>query len=138
MAEAEKVSYLQSRLNELEATLSEIRGEQALVQTEVNASIVAAIVADWTGIPVGQVLKDDVSAVMELPQRLAEKVIGQTYALTCLGGKDSDRARGAGAIRKNRLACSCWLVLLASGKPKPLWRLPASFMAVSRILSPLI
>ncbi|WP_167353545.1 type VI secretion system ATPase TssH [Kosakonia oryziphila] len=84
MAEAEKVSYLQSRLNELEATLSEIRGEQALVQTEVNASIVAAIVADWTGIPVGQVLKDDVSAVMELPQRLAEKVIGQTYALTCL------------------------------------------------------
>ncbi|MBS1203461.1 MAG: clpV [Proteobacteria bacterium] len=84
MAEAEKVSYLQSRLNELEATLSEVRGEQALVQTEVNASVVAAIVADWTGIPVGQVLKDDVSAVMELPQRLAEKVIGQTYALTCL------------------------------------------------------
>ncbi|HAT8012011.1 type VI secretion system ATPase TssH [Citrobacter rodentium] len=82
--EAEKISYLQSRLNELEATLSEIRGEKALVQTEVNASIVAAIVADWTGIPVGQVLKDDVSAVMELPQRLAEKVIGQTYALTCL------------------------------------------------------
>ncbi len=84
MPEAEKISFLQSRLNELEATLSEIRGEKALVQTEVNASIVAAIVADWTGIPVGQVLKDDVSAVMELPQRLAEKVIGQTYALTCL------------------------------------------------------
>ncbi|WP_202561197.1 type VI secretion system ATPase TssH [Enterobacter cancerogenus] len=84
MPEAEKISYLQSRLNELEETLSKIRGEKALVQTEVNASIVAAIVADWTGIPVGQVLKDDVSAVMELPQRLAEKVIGQTYALTCL------------------------------------------------------
>ncbi|KLG05494.1 ATPase AAA [Enterobacter cloacae subsp. cloacae] len=84
MAAAEKVSYLQSRLNELEATLSELRGEQALVQTEVNASVVAGIVADWTGIPVGRVLKDDVSAVMELPQRLAEKVIGQTYALTCL------------------------------------------------------
>ncbi|MBW4209422.1 type VI secretion system ATPase TssH [Enterobacter asburiae] len=84
MPEAEKISFLQSRLNELEATLSEIRGEKALVQTEVNTSIVAAIVADWTGIPVGQVLKDDVSAVMELPQRLAEKVIGQTYALTCM------------------------------------------------------
>lgn len=52
------------------------------MQAEVNAGIVASIVANWTGIPVGQVLKDDVSAVMELTQRLAERVIGQQYALT--------------------------------------------------------
>ncbi len=82
--ETEKVQYLQARLNELEVTLSEMRGEQPLVQAEVNASVVASIVANWTGIPVGQVLKDDVSAVMELPQRLSERVIGQQYALTCL------------------------------------------------------
>lgn len=74
----------QEKLNALEATLSETRGEQPLVQAEVNAAVVAAIVANWTGIPVGQVLKDDVSAVMELPQRLAERVIGQGYALNCL------------------------------------------------------
>ncbi len=82
--EPETVAKLQERLNELECSLSEIRHEQPLVQAEVNASVVAAIVASWTGIPVGQVLKDDVSAVMELPQRLAERVIGQEYALTCL------------------------------------------------------
>ncbi|MTD38241.1 type VI secretion system ATPase TssH [Erwinia sp. CPCC 100877] len=80
----ETVADLQARLNELEVALSEIRGEQPLVQAEVNAAVVAAIVANWTGIPVGQVLKDDVSAVMELPQRLSERVIGQPYALECL------------------------------------------------------
>jgi len=75
---------LQNHLNELDAALSELRGEQPLVQAEVNAAVIASIVANWTGIPVGQVLKDDVSAVMELPQRLSERVIGQDYALTCL------------------------------------------------------
>ncbi|MDS1916263.1 type VI secretion system ATPase TssH [Enterobacter asburiae] len=84
VSETEKVAYLQQRLGELETTLSEIRGEQPLVQAEVNADVVASIVANWTGIPVGQVLKDDVSTVMELPQRLAERVIGQQYALDCL------------------------------------------------------
>lgn len=84
VSEKEKIAFLQARLNELEATLGEIRSEQPLVQAEVNAAVVAAIVASWTGIPVGQVLKDDVSAVMELPQRLAERVIGQEYALRCL------------------------------------------------------
>nr|WP_250318542.1 type VI secretion system ATPase TssH [Rosenbergiella gaditana] len=81
---AEKFECLQARLNELEETLRTIRGEQPLVQAEVNAGVIASIVANWTGIPVGQVLKDDVSAVMELPQRLSERVIGQQYALTCL------------------------------------------------------
>ena len=82
--EKAETATLQERLNELEGTLSELRGEQPLVQAEVNAAVIASIVANWTGIPVGQVLKDDVSAVMELPQRLAERVIGQEYALSCL------------------------------------------------------
>jgi len=84
MPETEKIAFLQARLNELETTLSEIRHEQPLVQAEVNAGVVASIVASWTGIPVGQVVKDDISAVMELPQRLSERVIGQGYALRCL------------------------------------------------------
>ena len=78
------VAELQVQLQTLEAALSEARGELPLVQAEVNAGIVAAIVASWTGIPVGQVLKDDVSAVMELPKRLAERVIGQSHALSSL------------------------------------------------------
>jgi len=82
--QGEGEDFWQNKLHELESALSEIRGEQPLVQAEVNAAVVASIVANWTGIPVGQVLKDDVSAVMELPQRLSERVIGQHYALNNL------------------------------------------------------
>ncbi|MDK9361827.1 type VI secretion system ATPase TssH [Lelliottia wanjuensis] len=68
-------------LAQLELSLREIRGKTPLVQAEVNADVVAAIVSDWTGIPVGQMLEDDYRAVAELPQRLQERVIGQPHAL---------------------------------------------------------
>ena len=68
-----------------EAELEALRTELPLVQSEVNAEVIASIVADWTGIPVGQMLKDDVRAVLELPQRLAARVIGQNHALEQIG-----------------------------------------------------
>lgn len=77
----EEMVPLQNELAELEARLQAARNEQPLVQAEVNADVIGAIVADWTGIPVGQMLKDDLRAVLELPQRLAGRVIGQDYAL---------------------------------------------------------
>lgn len=77
----DEIVRLQAQLNEQESALSAARQEQPLVQAEVNAGVVASIVAKWTGIPVGQVLKDDRNAVLELPQRLAERVIGQRSAL---------------------------------------------------------
>ncbi len=72
---------LQNKLAGLEADLQALRCEQPLVHAEVNADVIGSIVADWTGIPVGQMLKDDLCAVLELPQRLAERVIGQDDAL---------------------------------------------------------
>lgn len=68
-------------LQQLEASLRELRGKTPLVQAEVNADVVASIVSDWTGIPTGQMLEDDYLAVAELPQRLQERVIGQPHAL---------------------------------------------------------
>lgn len=64
-----------------ETLLGELRQDQLLVQSEVNAEVIANIVGDWTGIPVGQMLKDELRAVMELPQRLNGRVIGQPAAL---------------------------------------------------------
>ncbi|WP_342754618.1 type VI secretion system ATPase TssH [Pantoea sp. MBD-2R] len=79
--EEKSVLQLQNKLAGLEADLQTLRGEQPLVHAEVNAEVIGSIVADWTGIPVGQMLKDDIRAVLELPQRLAERVIGQDHAL---------------------------------------------------------
>ncbi|AXF77606.1 type VI secretion system ATPase TssH [Erwinia tracheiphila] len=75
------ISELQSKLSLLEASLLDIRQEKPMVMAEVNADVIASIVADWTGIPVGQMMKDDIRAVLELPQRLTERVIGQEFAL---------------------------------------------------------
>lgn len=72
-------------LARLEASLHVDRGDEPLVYTEVDEAVVAAIVADWTGIPVTRMVADDVATVMALPRTLGERVIGQGHALEQLG-----------------------------------------------------
>ncbi|MFT4066130.1 type VI secretion system ATPase TssH [Paraburkholderia sp.] len=68
-------------LRELEQKLSHLQADTPLVFPEVNEAIVAEIVSDWTGIPVGRMVTDEVSAVQLLPITLASRVIGQYAAL---------------------------------------------------------
>lgn len=70
-----------AKLRELETALKHLQGEQPLIFPEVNEAIVAQIVADWTGIPAGRMLTDEIVAVRSLPDTLAARVIGQTDAL---------------------------------------------------------
>jgi type VI secretion system protein VasG len=81
----DEITALKQQLTEQENQLNKVRGEQPLVQAEVNAAVIASVVGDWTGIPVGQMLKDDLRAVIELPARLQGRVIAQQHALTLLG-----------------------------------------------------
>jgi len=69
------------KLRELETALKNLQGDQPLIFPEVNEAIVAQIVADWTGIPAGRMLTDEIVAVRNLPNTLAERVIGQNDAL---------------------------------------------------------
>ena len=68
-------------LRVVQAELSALQGETPLVHAEVDAGIAAGVVADWTGIPVGAMLKDDVARLVELEQRLRERVRGQPEAI---------------------------------------------------------
>jgi type VI secretion system protein VasG len=77
---AQRVS-LQQKLSDQETSLLHVREGKCFVQAEVNGEVIARIVADWTGIPVGQVLKDDANAVLQLPQCLNQRVVGQQRAL---------------------------------------------------------
>ncbi len=52
-----------------------------MIHTEVSANVVAAIVSEWTGVPIGQMLQDEMNIVRELPLHLAERVTGQPFAL---------------------------------------------------------
>ncbi|SAK49502.1 AAA ATPase, Clp [Caballeronia pedi] len=73
-----------SSLRELEQALRDLQGETPLVFPEVDESVVAGIVSDWTGIPVGRMVTDEISAVRALPVTLARRVIGQSDALNLI------------------------------------------------------
>ncbi|MET3109123.1 type VI secretion system protein VasG [Oxalobacteraceae bacterium GrIS 2.11] len=61
--------------------LAAFQAEGARVHAQVDESVIAAIVADWTGIPVGRMLRDEVSAVMGLAAQLEKRVVGQSAAI---------------------------------------------------------
>ncbi|WP_211466242.1 type VI secretion system ATPase TssH [Collimonas silvisoli] len=72
-------------LGALEKQLDTLQPDVPLIQAHVSEAVVAAIVADWTGIPVGNMVHDDIAAVRQLPARLAQRVVGQAHALLAIG-----------------------------------------------------
>ncbi|WP_429573538.1 type VI secretion system ATPase TssH [Paraburkholderia sp. UCT70] len=87
-------------LRELERTLSNLQAETPFVFPEVGEAIVADIVSDWTGIPVGRMITDEVSAVQVLPATLAARVIGQHDALQQIGERVQTARAGLADPRK--------------------------------------
>ncbi len=70
-----------ARLGELQAQLRELQGDRPLVLPSVDQQAVGSVVADWTGIPVGRMVKDEVATVLNLASSLGQRVIGQDHAL---------------------------------------------------------
>jgi len=68
-------------LAQAERNLAEAAGETPLVPRVVDKDVIAAIVARWTGIPVGKLLSDQVEIVKTLDARLKERVLGQDGAI---------------------------------------------------------
>ena len=69
------------RLQSLQAELAAIQGESPLILPSVDEQAVASVVQDWTGIPVGRMVKDEISSVLNLAKALGERVVGQDHAL---------------------------------------------------------
>jgi len=84
---------LRAQLAELNAELETMQGETPLMRVCVDAQIVGEVVSGWTGIPVGKMLKDEISTVLSLEGHLGARVIGQDGAL----GTISQRIRTARA-----------------------------------------
>jgi type VI secretion system protein VasG len=68
-------------LRGLIATLRDVQGEAPLVPVQVDGHTVADIVAGWTGIPLGRMVKDEVRTVMQLQPLLEERILGQSHAM---------------------------------------------------------
>lgn len=74
-----------SELARLTDELTALQGESPLIQPVVNSQAVAEVVAGWTGVPVGKMVRNEIQAVLTLKERLAERVIGQSHALEAIG-----------------------------------------------------
>lgn len=67
------------RLTELESNLAQ--NSQPLVFSHVNDALIAEVISDWTGIPLGNLQDDEIEAVLNLKESLTKRVVGQNYAL---------------------------------------------------------
>ncbi|RYF32869.1 MAG: type VI secretion system ATPase TssH, partial [Comamonadaceae bacterium] len=85
---------LLDELHALQAKIHAVQGESPLILPSVDEQAVASVVADWTGIPVGRMVKNEVQAVLELADTLNKRVIGQKHGLEMIARRiQTSRAR---------------------------------------------
>jgi type VI secretion system protein VasG len=76
------------------AELAAIDPEQRMVYPYVDEQPVASVVSDWTGIPVGRMVKDEVETVLNLGDILAKRVVGQDHGLKMIAKRiQTNRAK---------------------------------------------
>jgi type VI secretion system protein VasG len=71
----------------LDAALDVFRsaqGDTPMVFAEVDADAVAAVVGDWTGIPVGRMVKDEIASILAIADELKKRVVGQDHAMEAI------------------------------------------------------
>ncbi len=73
-----------TELKDLMAKLSDVQGETPLILPNVDAQAVASVVADWTGVPVGRMVKNEIKSIMNLGDTLEKRIIGQRHALDAI------------------------------------------------------
>jgi type VI secretion system protein VasG len=77
----EERASLLSELKQLQIELDEMQGEAPLVLPTADEQAVGAVVQDWTGIPVGRMVKNEIESVLKLADTLDQRVIGQKHGL---------------------------------------------------------
>jgi type VI secretion system protein VasG len=77
---SERKAALDSALRAVTA----VQGDNPMVFAEVDADAVAAVVGDWTGIPVGRMVKDEIASVLTLADQLKRRVVGQDHAMDAI------------------------------------------------------
>ncbi len=80
LGDTERTAALEA-LKGLQAQLTELQGESPLILPTVDYVAVGSVVSDWTGIPVGRMVKSELETVMNLAGLMGKRVIGQDHAM---------------------------------------------------------
>jgi len=99
---------LLKELKKLQKQLKTLQGERPLILPCVDAQAVGSVVADWTGIPVGGMVRNEIEAILHLDDRLRERVIGQDNALAAVAKRI--KTSRAGIENPNRPIAVMFLV----------------------------
>lgn len=81
---ADELQTIKDKLHGQLAELDSVQGEEPMIQVNVDAQAIAEVVANWTGIPVGKMMSDEIQQVLNLRDTLNERVIGQAHALEAI------------------------------------------------------
>jgi len=86
----EKRAELRGKFDALES----IGPEKRMIYAHVDEQSVASVVSDWTGIPIGRMVRDEIETVLKLPEILNHRVIGQSHGLAMIAKRiETSRAR---------------------------------------------
>lgn len=80
----QELDRLRAALSGLHEELARCQGETPLINVDVDGQAIAEVVANWTGIPVGKMVSNEIKAILELQEALGQRVIGQPHALEAI------------------------------------------------------
>ncbi|QOJ15125.1 MAG: type VI secretion system ATPase TssH [Planctomycetia bacterium] len=80
----EELSARRVEFDKLTAELAALQGERPLISPYVNQQVIAEVVSGWTGIPVGRMVSDEIRTVLQLKERLEDRIVGQSHALEAI------------------------------------------------------
>ena len=72
------------RLAQLTAELETLHHTQLLVSPHVDKKQIAAVIAEWTGVPLNRLSQNEMSVITDLPQWLGDTIKGQSLAIASL------------------------------------------------------
>lgn len=78
------LAAIKEQLQGLVNQLTELQGDNPMIQVNVGSQAIAEVVANWTGIPVGKMVANEIKSIMTLKDSLEKRVIGQSHALEAI------------------------------------------------------
>lgn len=78
------LQQVKDNLHGLMAELESLQGEEPMIQVNVDSQAIAEVVANWTGIPVGKMVSNEIQQILNLKEVLGERVIGQPQGLEAI------------------------------------------------------
>ncbi|MBV9883329.1 MAG: type VI secretion system ATPase TssH, partial [Sphingomonadaceae bacterium] len=80
----DKETELKAALEAAIADMAAVQGDAPMVFGVVDRDAVASVVGDWTGIPVGRMVKDEIASVLTISDQLKKRVVGQDHAMEAI------------------------------------------------------